>query len=182
MKLNIIIVGLVGILVGIGAGYFIFNEQGSPNMMMDRANIDRHFIEQMIPHHEGAIAMANIALEKSSREDVRSLAARIIEAQLLEIDQMKTWYADWFGGAPSNSERMMMHMEGMEGDSERLLSAPDFDREFLSQMIVHHEMAIMMAEMLKAGTDRPEMKQLADQIIASQSREIEMMKGWLTTL
>ena len=75
-----------------------------------------------------------------------------------------------------------MMMEGMTGDTSELaaVSSADFDREFIEQMIPHHEMAIMMAGMLQASTERAEMKQLADNIIASQSREIEMMRSWLT--
>ena len=77
----------------------------------------------------------------------------------------------------------MMHMEGMEGNVGNLASVPaaEFDREFIEQMIPHHEMAIMMADMLAAATERPEMKQLADNITTSQSREIDMMRGWLTS-
>ena len=75
----------------------------------------------------------------------------------------------------------MMHMAGMEGDIDVLktLSGGDFDREFLRQMIPHHEMAIMMVQMLAAGTERPEMQQLAENIRVSQSREIDLMRGWL---
>ena len=77
----------------------------------------------------------------------------------------------------------MMHMGGMEGDTNVLqnVSEAHFDREFIEQMIPHHEMAIMMAEMLRASTVRDEMKELANNIITSQSREIEMMRGWLTS-
>ena len=75
----------------------------------------------------------------------------------------------------------MMHMDGMTGAPDVLKSIPvtDFDREFIEQMIPHHEMAITMAQMLQAGTSRKEMKQLADNIISSQSREIGLMRGWL---
>jgi uncharacterized protein (DUF305 family) len=72
-----------------------------------------------------------------------------------------------------------MHMGGMEGDLVALAAAKDFDTEFLEQMIPHHEMAIMMARMLASGTARPQMKQLASNIITSQSGEIETMRGWL---
>lgn len=144
-------------------------------------NIDRHFIEQMIPHHEGAIAMAEIALERSERAEVRSLAEGIIEAQAREIVDMKAWYAAWFGGVPSDSGMGGMHMGGMEGDVGvlRTIDATEFDAEFLRQMIPHHEMAIVMAEMLASGTERDEMKKLADQIITSQAREIQVMRSWL---
>ena len=51
-------------------------------------------------------------------------------------------------------------------------------KEFIEQMIPHHQMAIMMAQMLKSGTVRPEMQQLAENIITSQSKEIHDMQGW----
>lgn len=177
-----------------GNGWGMMNQW---NMMSARGgmgvsqNIDRHFIEQMIPHHEGAIAMAELALERSTRQEVRGLAEDIIEAQTQEIANMTAWYKMWYGSTPTSRSTGMlahqslgdggMHMEGMEGDVDELRSATDFDKEFLSQMIVHHEMAIMMAQMLAAGTERVEMKTLADNIITSQSDEIELMEGWLQT-
>ena len=144
-------------------------------------DIDQHFIVQMIPHHEGAIAMAKIALERSKRPEIIALAKSIIESQQKEIDDMRSWYQSWYGSAPSSGGVGMMRMGGMEGDIDVLesVSAAGFDREFLQQMIPHHEMAVMMVQMLAAGTERPEMKQLADNIRESQSREIDMMRGWL---
>ena len=153
-----------------------------PSGMTMGQNIDQHFIVQMIPHHEGAIAMAKIALTRSKRPEVLSLANGIIEAQQREIDDMREWYESWFGSTPPEGETGMIHMGGMEGDITVLASISDaeFDREFVKQMIPHHEMAIMMAQMLQSATSRSEMKTLADNIITSQSREIEMMRSWLT--
>lgn len=173
-----------------GVYYFGFAERGpvanwgQPMM----AGIDRHFIEEMIPHHEGAIAMAELALVTSKRPEILSLSQGIIEAQTKEINDMRTWYKDWFGtDVPADSSMLGMRhgqmgrMQGMEGDLDALKAAPDFDKEFLSQMIVHHEMAVMMGRMLAAGTTRDEMKTLADNIITSQTREIKMMQDWLTS-
>lgn len=140
-------------------------------------NIDAHFIEQMIPHHEGAIEMSKLALERSSRPEIKELAQDIIDTQTKEISTMNLWYQDWFGKPPIEDSHGMQ-MNGMEGDMDALRNASNFDQEFLRQMIVHHEMAVMMAQMLKSSTDRPEMREFADQIITSQSREIEMMRGW----
>lgn len=153
---------------------------GSGNGYRAMGDIDVHFIEQMIPHHEGAIAMAELALERSTRPEIRSLATGIIEAQNRENDDMRAWYADWFGGAPESISGMhgMMNMMGGTGDLAALRTAADFDREFIEQMIPHHEMAIMMAGMLAAATGRDEMRELADQIITSQSREVKMMRSW----
>lgn len=196
MEKNTVLIGIVLLLIGVGAGYMLGNRTSASvsmgqHMMGDGSmmgqNIDQHFIAQMIPHHEGAIEMAKVALERSKRPEIKSLANDIIEAQTREINDMTGWYQSWFGSAlPQGGIGMqgggMMHMGGMTGDMGDLttVAAADFDREFIDQMIPHHEMAVMMASMLGATTQRPEMKTLADNIITSQSREIEMMRGWLT--
>ena len=57
---------------------------------------DQHFIDAMIQHHESAIEAAESALTRSSREEIRRLAEEIIRAQSGEIDQLRTWRADWY--------------------------------------------------------------------------------------
>ncbi|KKS13824.1 MAG: hypothetical protein UU71_C0042G0009 [Parcubacteria group bacterium GW2011_GWB1_41_6] len=52
-------------------------------------NIDEHFIEQMIPHHDGAIDMAKLALQKAKRPEIKTLAENIISAQEKEITDMR---------------------------------------------------------------------------------------------
>jgi uncharacterized protein (DUF305 family) len=151
-------------------------------------NVDQHFIEQMIPHHEGAIVMAQLALEKGQHTEIKTLAKGIIEAQQSEINDMKSWYKNWFGldvpltgGHMMNGEMMggdAVHMNSMSGDMDILKNTKDFDLEFIRQMIPHHEMAVMMAQMLKNTTERSEMKRLAENIITSQTKEIEMMRSW----
>lgn len=58
---------------------------------------DRRFIDAMIPHHESAIEMANMALAQSTRPEIKTLAEAIISAQTKEIAEMKTWRKDWYG-------------------------------------------------------------------------------------
>jgi uncharacterized protein (DUF305 family) len=57
---------------------------------------DLRFINGMIPHHEGALDMAQDALEKSSRPEVQQLAQDILSTQQVEIDQMEQWRKDWY--------------------------------------------------------------------------------------
>lgn len=152
--------------------------------------IDAHFIEQMIPHHEDAITMAKLAQTKAQRPEVKQLAENIISSQEAENKQMKEWYKEWFGkdvpegNTVMNQHGMMgqngMHMGMMGNDTDitSLEESEDFDREFVEHMIPHHQMAVMMANMLKGGTQRPEMKQLADEIIEAQTNEIDQMRQW----
>lgn len=199
--------GLIGFFVG-GIAVWLFanatfnsnytNMMGSrsatQNPMQNSNMIDAHFIEQMIPHHEDAITMAKLAQTKAKRPEVKELANNIIDSQGKEINQMKSWYKDWFGkDVPAGNQVMNQHgmmgsatqngmhmgMMGDESDMTRLEDAADFDKVFVEEMIPHHQMAVMMATMLKNGTNRPEMKKLADDIITAQSKEIDLMRGWL---
>ena len=152
------------------------------------ANIDSHFIEQMIPHHEDAITMAKLAQTRATKPEVKTLANAIIEAQTREIGDMRAWYKAWFGtDVPVVSTGMMggrsqMHGGMMNGDSNyaSLETSKDFDHDFIREMIPHHQMAVMMASMLVGSTERAEMKQLGDNIIKSQTSEIEQMRAWYT--
>src|SRR3989344_2096979 len=156
MEKNTTIIGALLLIIGFGLGYFIGAGSTAPygaHMMGDGSqmaqNIDQHFIVQMIPHHEGAIEMAKVALERSKRPEMLSLANGIIEAQQKEINDMTSWYQTWFGSAPPQGGFGMMgemHMGGMTGDTDELasVSAQEFDREFIEQMIPHHEMALVM--------------------------------------
>lgn len=202
---NKILYGIGGIVIGVilVGVFYPMMRYGNFGMMNWRSNsaydqrvtgnnqsastIDKHFIEQMIPHHDGAITMANLALQKAKRPEIKTLATAIIAAQTAEIQDMNGWYKDWFGSTvPKIGTGMMgggmmsssgMHMGGQE-DMTALENAPDFDKAFIEQMIPHHQLAIMMANMLQSGTNRPEMQQLAKNIISSQSKEIQQMQSW----
>ncbi|MBI4087187.1 DUF305 domain-containing protein [Candidatus Kaiserbacteria bacterium] len=151
--------------------------------------IDSHFIEQMIPHHEDAITMAKLASTRAEHEEIKTLAANIIKAQSAEIDMMDQWYKSWFGNdevpyvRSSMGIGMMMHggMMGNDTDTARLENAQPFDKAFIEEMIPHHQMAVMMAQMLSRATERPEMEQLAADIIKAQTQEIDAMREWYRT-
>lgn len=199
MNNNKITFAIGGIVIGLILGMIVSpmmrgNPAPSNNISDSSAKtvgvsaLDRHFIEQMIPHHEGAIAMANLALEKAKRPEIKALAQAIVGAQESENQQMKSWYKDWFGKNVPKGSAMMggmmsqggMHMGGSE-DLTALQNATDFDKVFIEQMIPHHQMAIMMARMLESGSEKPEMQQLAKNIISSQTKEIQDMQSWYST-
>jgi uncharacterized protein (DUF305 family) len=158
--------------------------------MQNTNGIDAHFIEQMIPHHTDAITMAKLAQTKAQKPEIKQLAEDIIVSQGNEISRMKDWYKSWFGKeVPSGNNVMGQHgmmqgnsmhmgMMGNDTDMTRLENAEDFDKAFIEEMIPHHQMAVMMANMLRSQTQRPEMKKLADDIITAQTKEIEEMRSW----
>ena len=191
-----ILVGAVIVLLLSSTGQYrsiMWGVNNSNNVTQDRTigmmnNIDKHFIEQMIPHHDGAIAMAKLALQEAKRPEIKTLAQNIISAQEKEITNMQSWYKSWFGEdvKKGNTYSMMggmmssggIHMAENQNDAQALQSAPDFDKAFIEAMVQHHQLAVIMAQMLKAGTNRPEMLTLANNITESQSKEIEQMQNW----
>lgn len=76
------------------------------------SDFDRSFIAMMVPHHEGAIAMAKVEVAKGSDPEIKTLAEGIISAQESEIAGMQTWYAKWFGEPLDTGSRS--GMDGMD--------------------------------------------------------------------
>ncbi|PIG90583.1 DUF305 domain-containing protein [Gloeocapsopsis sp. IPPAS B-1203] len=199
-----ILYGLVGVLAGSAIPALIVSGransqalQSSPcNMTMHSAMAGRqqqHFIEMMIPHHQEAVDMAELALAKAQRPEIRKLAESIKTEQTREIEQMRSWYKKWYGtevpattmtgmemrhGRGQRMQGMAMRSPMMSMDMESLRTASDFDREFIRQMIPHHRSAIMMARMVANRAERPEIRNLAQTIIQSQSAEINQMQQW----
>lgn len=156
------------------------------------ANYDLRFIDAMIPHHQGGVEMAKVALQQSQRPQIKKLANDIIKAQNKEIAELKQWRQAWYPKAadqPMAYDAQMGHM--MEMSSEQIkgmmmsmdLGAADaqFDLRFINAMIPHHEGAVTMAQDALSKSQRPEIKKLAQNIINSQHKEMEQMKQWRQT-
>lgn len=145
--------------------------------MMETGDIpfDLQFIDGMIVHHDGAIAMAEEALTQAERPEIQALVQAILASQQAEVAQMQAWRNAWYADAPPT--------DVMEMDMGPMNVAPDdgtpYDQRFLAAMIPHHEGAVAMAEALLANGERPELKELAQTIIDAQLAEIEQMEAWL---
>lgn len=168
-------------------------DHGSMNMSMDLGpkdeTFDLRFIDAMIPHHEGAVNMAQEALQKSKRPEIQQLAKTIIAAQDQEINQMRQWRKAWY---PTMDDTPMMYDTGMGhmmpmSDQMRtsMMMAGDlgtaddqFDLRFIDAMIPHHQGAIDMANQAVEKSERPEIQKLAQDIISSQQSEIDQMQQW----
>ncbi len=137
------------------------------------------FAQMMIPHHQQAVTMSELALMNTSNPEVRALATAIRDAQGPEIMQMQGWLGDK-GGVEAHSHGMEMGGMLTAEELETLASLKDraFDQFFLSSMIAHHEGALDMVDMINDSTNS-EVKTLAANIVKSQSAEIEAMKALL---
>ncbi|WP_298458544.1 DUF305 domain-containing protein [uncultured Cellulomonas sp.] len=152
---------------------------------------DTEFAQMMIVHHQGAIEMADLAIEKAASEDVRALAERISAAQGPEIDEMTSWLQAWGEEGPQDADmggmdHGGMDMGGMDMESAMTelesLSGAEFDRAFLEMMIEHHRGAIEMAETEVADGANPQATSLAERIIDDQAAEITEMEQMLQEL
>jgi uncharacterized protein (DUF305 family) len=135
---------------------------------------DAQFINNMAAHHNGAIQMAEQALQESQRSEIKQLAEHIIDDQHKEIQQMATWLEQWYPGARINASKAMK-MDAMEISQDQ--SKP-FDLRFIETMIAHHQGALEMAQEAQVKAEHPELKQLAAQIIKAQTAEIDQMRAW----
>lgn len=157
------------------------------------------FAQSMIPHHQQAIEMADMALspQAGASPEVRDLAVAIESAQGPEIEQMTTWLQVW--GAPtampgadddmagmdhSGHDMGGITMSGMVSNEDmaklRAANGAEFDAMWLEMMIAHHEGAITMAEQVRAESSNVEVTTLADAVISGQTAEITTMQQLLT--
>jgi len=152
---------------------------------------DTQFAQLMIVHHQGAIEMAELAVDRASSPEVKALAQRIQAAQGPEIDLMTGWLDAW--GEDSGHDMGMdgMDMGGMDMDGMSqsdvmgeldALEGTEFDRAFLERMVAHHRGAIEMSEQEKADGSNPDAMALAGTIIDAQTAEITEMQNLLAGL
>ena len=179
-------------VAGAFVSFLLFGAQGTITVSQRDAPFDQRFIDMMVPHHEAAVAMAEIARERTTREELRALADEIIDAQSAEIAQLRGWREAWFGSAETPPMEAMPMLPGvrmggelmigdrmdMRDDVEQLRTAEPFDQAFVDAMIQHHLSAIDAARSALTYSSRGEVRQLAEAIIDAQTREIDQLREW----
>ena len=139
-----------------------------------QAHYEVKFMTDMIDHHAMAIMMAESCLEEAVHPELRSLCQQIIAAQTEEIEEMQSWLQDWYGISYEPEVKMT-------GQMKRLMSMSGamFEIEFMQMMIRHHAKAVKEGEHCLDKAYHPELKQLCQNIIVSQTAEIRQMQAWL---
>jgi uncharacterized protein (DUF305 family) len=132
----------------------------------------------MVPHHQGAIDMAEVALERAEQPELRQLAENVIVDQEAEIEELRSIKEQEFGDLEVPPEMSSVEMMGTMQDPRELEREEPFDQAFIDAMIPHHESAISMAEVANEESGNPRIQNLAQRIIEAQESEIEQMTEW----
>ena len=195
MKARILVSAMAAALL-LGGCVEINTDSGDDTGSTDHNAADVTFAQDMIPHHQQALVMADVAIEGAKTQELRDLAERIKAAQAPEIDQMTSWLEAWGEDVPdldAMSHMMMGHgddddfndMPGMmDADQMRRMTQMmggglAFDEMWVRMMIVHHEGAIEMAQEEQASGQYPDAITLAEDIESAQTAEIAEMKQML---
>jgi uncharacterized protein (DUF305 family) len=197
-----IYLAIIGVLILIVLRVFAFNSgnhmndgsdengRGQMGMGMEQNNSSNlsgnefMFAEMMIPHHQQAVDMSDLALATSKNAKVLDLAQRIKDAQSVEIVQMQSWL-----GTGESNQKMDGHMGhdmgGMMSEAEmatlKSATGSTFDKLYLEGMIAHHEGALDMVTMIKDTSDQ-EVDTFGLNVIKVQTAEITEMKEILASL
>lgn len=153
---------------------------------------DVTFAQEMIPHHQQAIEMADLAESRAESQEVKDLATDIEAAQGPEIETLTGWLESWGEDVPDEGMSGMDHgdmssdeMGGMMTEDEmaelEAAAGAEFDQMFLTMMIEHHEGAIEMAKTEQSEGEFPEAVNMAKEIETTQAEEIQTMQDLLNS-
>ena len=160
-------------------------------MEMAEVEFDQLYIDMMLPHHGSIIALSQAALPELTDPRLIEMAGNIIEAQTAENAQLTEWRTAWYGGGEPNMSEMSMEMmlEAMPvGTMEEMMremdaayqvatfcAAENPDLAFIDQVIPHHQMAIDASEVAVEEAVNPDLATLAEEVIAAQQAEIDLL-------
>ncbi|MGW2639903.1 DUF305 domain-containing protein [Streptomyces sp. NPDC001348] len=147
---------------------------------------DVSFAQMMIPHHEQALDMSELADGRASDAQIKDIAAKIEKAQDPEIAMMKGWLRTW--GKPTAMGDMpgMSMGDGMMSDKDmkelKAMKGAEFDKMFAQMMIKHHQGAITMAESEQKKGRNADAVKMAGDIVKGQSAEVKQLRTILDRL
>ena len=145
-------------------------------------NFDYDFANLMIMHHQMAIDMSQVELEKGTDQTIKNMANGIVVAQKIEIRQMQQFIENYKIPLSNNllnkSLKLTDEMKSMMDKMNTIKMTDNIDKDYVAMMIPHHESAVAMAKnQLLFGTQNP-LVALAKNIIEDQNYEIEEFQKW----
>lgn len=144
------------------------------------AGYELQFIDAMRQHHQGAVEMARMAVERSTDPKVKSLAQKMLADQQREIGQLQQWRDQWFPGAAAADASRLPGASSMKMDMTHMqsLSGHQFDMMWVDMMIPHHEGAVLMSCDAHEKSARPEIRNFARNVVRAQEQEISELEAW----
>jgi uncharacterized protein (DUF305 family) len=184
----LVIVAIIGSAISLSACSTTANpgttgSSSTASAVFNKADVS--FATDMSAHHQQAVEMSQMLLDKSAIDPrVVTLAQAIKAAQGPEIKQMKSWLSDWGQKSDSMSGMDMSGTLMSDADMNALKSSTGLaaSKLFLTQMTVHHKSALVMAKTEVDSGKNAEAVTLAKNIISTQTTEITQMSDILASL
>jgi uncharacterized protein (DUF305 family) len=139
-------------------------------------------MQGMIPHHQGAIDMAQVVLQFGKDAEVKAFAEKVVKAQESEIAFMNGWLARSDKNAlPTSPESAKGNADAMAAMMKNMMVpyTGDADVDFITGMIPHHQGAVDAAKVALQFAKDPDVLKLAQDIATAQEGEITFMQEWL---
>lgn len=170
-----VVMSLVFVL-GIAFSSAVAVRAEEPAPSPEQAQFEIDFMKEMINHHASAIVMAEFCLKRAVHEELLAACGQMIEDQAHEIQVMTEWLQEWYGikyhaRLSVEDRRMIAQLVRHRGEA--------FEAHFMHMMIMHHSMAVEMSEMCLQMAYHAELLATCENIIATQTAEIEQMHMWL---
>lgn len=167
---------LIMLMLGVGIGYAFTPDYratmfSKETMDLGEADffLDRRYLDAMISHHQGAMALAEQALENSQREEIQLLAKEILANEPVAIAELYAQKKDWYrDGRPAPRPTRVNLGTGDD----------NFDLRFLNALIAHHEEGLKMTAEIKMKSSRAAVLDNADAVTDFLSTSLENLKTW----
>jgi len=147
------------------------------------------FLYEMIPHHEAAVSMSENILKYGHNEEVKQLAANIIRDQLAGIGKLEALKEKLIKNPQINKQAEEAYLKTYNNIYQTMITAMqdakltgNIDKDFLEEMIPHHEGAIKMSQDIMKYTQNTELKTILQNIITTQQKQLAEMKNLLKTI
>ena len=139
---------------------------------------DVEFIDFFIPHHEQAVRLARLEVERGGAEEVKRLAQLIVEDQTTELASLRAARRELTGSENPPPPPPDPHMEA-DVAALRAASGAEADRIFLDNMIPHHASGVDVAHRSEGRVRLADLRFLAEHFFEEQARQIGEMKALL---
>lgn len=149
---------------------------GGPAPAKSQSRFEISFLQEMIDHHYAAVKMSELCAGRTVHPELQELCDQIKAAQTEEIAQMQSWLLDWYGityepELDRKTQRQLDELAAMTGE--------EFEIAYMTMMIGHHSMAVMMALDCLKEAYHAEMLNMCAKMLGDQGNEIALMRIWL---